>query len=88
MRDRRIRPVHLARKDIDPGQIALVTDADVLEPLGVFRVGEELPRAELCRPLQRHAVFTFCRPLALQIRLAPRRARAPCPVATCLRGTT
>ena len=80
MRDRRIGPFDFAGEHVDPRQIALVADPDVIEPLGVFRVAEELPRAELGRPLQRHAVFTFRRPLALQIRVAPRRAFAPGPL--------
>jgi hypothetical protein len=70
-----------------PGEVALVADPDVLESLRIFRVGEELPCAELRRPLEGHTVFTFRRPLALQIRIAPRRARAPRAFAIGLRGT-
>jgi hypothetical protein len=85
MRDGRIGPFDLTGEHIDPRQIALVAAPDIIEPLGIFDVGEELSRAELDRPLQRHAVFTFCRPLALQIRVAPRRACVPGRFADCLR---
>jgi hypothetical protein len=77
MRDRRIRPFDVAGKHVDPRQVTLVADPDIFEPLGVFGVGEELLRAELERPLERHPVFTFGGPLALEIRVAPRQARGP-----------
>ena len=50
---------------IDAGQIALVADRDIVQALGVFCVGQELSRAELRRPLERHTVFTLGGPLAL-----------------------
>ena len=53
--------------------------------LAVFLVGQKLSRAELRRPFERHAVFSFARPLALEIGIAPQRALAPGPVAARLR---
>jgi hypothetical protein len=68
-------PHYLAGENIDPGEVALVADPTSVESLRIFRVGEELPCAELRRPLEGHAVFTFRRPLALQIR-SPHDVRA------------
>ena len=69
--------VHAAGQDVDGREVLLVADADVLEALRVLLVGQELPRAVLRGPLERHAVLAFARPLALQIGVAPRRALAP-----------
>ena len=84
MRDRRIRRVHLAGQHIDRRQIPLVTDPDLFEPLGILVVGQELSRAELRRPLEGHTVFAFTRPLALEIRVAPRRPLDPLSPPVCV----
>ena len=60
-----------AGEHVDAREITLVADPDVVEPLGILLVGQEGPRAVLRWPLERHAVFTFARPLALQIRDRP-----------------
>ena len=54
------------------GQVPFVADPDVLESFRIFLVGEEPPRAELCRALERHAVLPFGRPFALQVGIARR----------------
>jgi hypothetical protein len=55
-----MRSVH-----IDWREIALVAKADVFEPLGVLLVGQELPRAELDRTLERHTVLALTGLLSL-----------------------
>ena len=77
MRNRRVRPIDLARQHVDPLQIALVALLYVGEPLRILLIGEELAGAEFRGPLQRNAVFPFARPLALKVEVAPGRALRP-----------
>src|SRR4030095_16450741 len=49
MRDRSVGALHFSGEHVNPREIALVARSDVLESLGVFRVGEELTRAVLRR---------------------------------------
>ena len=67
--------LHAAGQDVDGREVLLVADADVLHALRVLLVGQELPRAVLRGPLERHAVLALGRPLAMQVGVAPRRTR-------------
>ena len=79
VRNRGGRALHAAGQDVDGREVLLIADADVLHALRVLLVGQELPRAVLRGPLERHAVLAFGRPLAMQIGVAPRRARRATP---------
>ena len=86
VRNRGGRALHAAGQDVDGREVLLIADADVLHALRVLLVGQELPRAVLRGPLERHAVLALGRPLTLQIGVAPRRTRAPRRVASGLRA--
>ena len=85
VRNRGVRAPHGAGQDVHGLEVLLIANADVLHALRVLLVGQERPRAVLRGPLERHAVFTFGRPVATEIGVAPRRTRAPRGVVSGLR---
>jgi hypothetical protein len=70
VRDRRTRSLHLSSEDVDPREVTLVANPGLVETPGIFLVVQELLRAELRWTFERHTVFAFARPLAVQIGVA------------------
>jgi hypothetical protein len=77
---RRLSPTDLAEGDarvleVEIGEVLSLLALQLRRPIGELRIGEHVARAERLRPLQRNGGRIRARPLALEIRVAPRRAR-------------